>query len=247
LRCHRDLLFSVPSFGFFKRVELFDNPLHDSILGCHADPVNSLEVVLMKSWTIADGIGHLSHAPPDPIACTIEWLMDFTRVLLLVGGFMKSVGQPFAVIGALGLAARGLSRSTFDVDIVVPIEAQPRLLNFLESQGYICEHVSSGYSNHSHPDQELGRLDVVYVQGDTAQMIFDGVSMHDGPGGVSIPVPRPEHLAAMKVFAIKNNPRRVLQDLEDLQQILRLPGVDRDEIVAYMKKNDMEALLDRLE
>lgn len=173
--------------------------------------------------------------------------MDFTRVLVLVGGFLNGVGQPFAVIGALGLAARGFSRSTFDVDIVVSFDVQAQLLAFLESQGYRCEHVSSGYSNHSHPDHELGRIDVVYVRGDTAQKIFDGVSMHDGPDGITIPVPRPEHLAAMKVFAIKNNPQRVLQDLEDLQQILRLPGVDRDEIVAYMKKHEMEALLDRLE
>jgi len=173
--------------------------------------------------------------------------MDFTRVLAMVGDFLRGVDQPFAVIGALGLAARGLSRTTFDVDIVVHFEAQEKLLEFFESKGYKCEHVSSGYSNHSHSDQELGRVDVVYVRGETAAKIFDGASMHRAPGGISIPVPRPEHLAAMKIFAIKNNPKRVFQDLEDIQQILRLPEVDRDEIVAYMRKNDMEALLDRLE
>ncbi len=173
--------------------------------------------------------------------------MDFNRVLSLVGGFFDRVGRPYAVIGALGLAARGLSRSTFDVDIVVPFEVQEELLAFLDSQGYVRDHVSAGYSNHSHPIQDLGRLDVVYVRGNTAQKIFDGVSLQDGPGGISIPVPRPEHLAAMKVFAIKNNPRRVLQDLEDLQRILLLPGVDRDEIIEYMKKHDLEGLLDRFE
>jgi hypothetical protein len=120
-------------------------------------------------------------------------------------------------------------------------------MDFLESQGYLSEHVSSGYSNHTHSNQELGRVDVVYVRGETAEKIFGGVSILDGPGGVSIPVPRPEHLAAMKVFAIKNNPSRVNQDLEDLQQILWAPGVDRDEVLAYIKKIGMEALLDRLE
>lgn len=173
--------------------------------------------------------------------------MDFTRVLALVGDFLRGVDQPYAVIGALGLAARGLSRTTFDVDIVVQFEAQERLVEFFEANGYTCEHVSSGYSNHVHPDQELGRIDVVYVRGETAARIFDGASMHPGPGGILIPVPRPEHLAAMKIFAIKNNPRRVFQDLEDIQQILRLPEVDRDEIVAYIRKTGMEELLDRLE
>ena len=173
--------------------------------------------------------------------------MDFNRVLVLVSGFFDRLGQPFAVIGALGLAARGISRTTFDVDIVVPFEVQGQLLAFLEAQGYASDHVSSGYSNHSHPDQDLGRLDVVYVRGSTAQKIFNDVSMYDGPGGISIPVPRPEHLAAMKIFAIKNNPSRVLQDLEDIQRIMLLSGVDRDEIIEYMKKHNLEGLLDRLE
>ena len=173
--------------------------------------------------------------------------MDFARVLVLVGGLFEGAGRPYAVIGALGLAARGISRTTFDVDIVVPFEAQEELLGFLQSQGYACEHVSSGYSNHSHPDPELGKLDVVYVRGETARKIFDGVSAHEGPGGISIPVPRAEHLAAMKVFAVKNNPCRVFQDLEDIQRIMRLPGIDRDEIIEYIKKQGLEDLLDRLE
>lgn len=162
--------------------------------------------------------------------------MDFVRVLMLIGGFFEETGHPYAVIGALGLAARGISRTTFDVDIMMPFEAQGEFLSFLKSQGFACDYVSSGYSNHSHPDPDLGKLDVLYVRGETAQRIFDGVSTYDGPGGVTIPVPRPEHLAAMKVFAIKNNPQRVFQGLEDIQRILRLPGVDRGEIVTYYEE-----------
>lgn len=173
--------------------------------------------------------------------------MDFKRVLVLVGDFMREVDQPFAVIGALGLAARGVSRSTFDVDIVAPAAAQEALLAFLESHGYACEHVSTGYSNHAHSDRALGRVDVVYVQGETARKIFEGVSIYEGPEGIPIPVPRPEHLAAMKIFAMKNNPQRVSQDLDDLQRILKIPGVDRSEVTEYMRKHDLEALIDRLE
>ncbi len=51
----------------------------------------------------------------------------------------------------------------------------------------------------------------------------------------------------MKVFAVKNNPCRVFQDLEDIQRIMRLPGIDRDEIIEYIKKQGLEDLLDRLE
>jgi len=173
--------------------------------------------------------------------------MDFERVLTLVSGFFDGIERPYGVIGALGLAARGIARTTFDVDIVAEAEVQDELIAFLEARGFTTEHQSSGYSNHIHDDSELGRLDVMYVRGETAQRIFQGITDHAGPGGLRIPVPRAEHLAAMKVFAIKNNPRRALQDLEDIGRILDLPGVDREEIEGYFTRHGLEDLLDRLE
>ncbi len=173
--------------------------------------------------------------------------MDFTRVLDLLDGYFSRASQQFAVIGALGIAARGVGRTTFDVDIVTRSEAQVGLIAFLESQGYRTDHRSSGYSNHVHEDSELGRIDAVYVSGETANEIFEGVTMHDGPGGGAIPVPRVEHLAAMKIFAIKNNPQRALQDLDDIRRILDLENVDKGEIRAYFQKYGLETLLERLE
>ena len=40
-----------------------------------------------------------------------------------------------------------------------------------------------------------------------------------GPDERPVPVPRPEHLAAMKVLAIKNDPSRTFQDLADLRSM----------------------------
>lgn len=173
--------------------------------------------------------------------------MDFARVLQLISAFFTAVGQPFGVIGALGVAARGFSRTTFDVDIVAPQSVQEALVAHLEETGYRTEHLSAGYSNHAHTDRELGRIDVVYVGGETAERIFAEAEMRPGPGGVDIPVPRAEHLAAMKLFGIKNEPSRVLQDLEDIRRLLEVPGVDGDEIRGYFRRYGLEALLDRLE
>jgi hypothetical protein len=59
---------------------------------------------------------------------------------------------------------------------------------------------------------------------------------------VTAPVPRPEHLAAMKVQAMKNDPRRRLRELADIQFLLGLPGVDAREIRGYFER---AGLLDR--
>jgi hypothetical protein len=172
--------------------------------------------------------------------------VDFARVISTLAEFCDRTGVRYAVIGAFGLHAYGLSRGTFDLDFVIPAEAQGTLVTFLESLGYETLHVSAGYSNHLHPLGALGRIDIVYVGGDTSHRLFRDVKMMPGPGGRSIPVPRPGHLAAMKVQAMKNDPRRTLKELEDIRFLLELPGVDEDEIRGYFERAGLHDRYDEL-
>jgi hypothetical protein len=57
-----------------------------------------------------------------------------------------------------------------------------------------------------------------------------------GPAGTAIAVPKPEHLIAMKVQAIKEAPERTWQDLADIGFLLQLPGVDRGEAAGYFER-----------
>ena len=41
---------------------------------------------------------------------------------------------------------------------------------------------------------------------------------------------------ALKLFAMRNHPQRGLQDMADIQQLLRATPVDRDEVPGYFKK-----------
>jgi hypothetical protein len=60
-----------------------------------------------------------------------------------------------------------------------------------------------------------------------------------GPKGSIVPVLSAEHLAAMKIFAIKNDPTRTLAELEDIRFLLTLPGINRDEIRGYFEKHEL--------
>jgi len=88
---------------------------------------------------------------------------------------------------------------------------------------------------------------VVYVQGTTGQELFSAVRTVAGPDETSIPVLRAEHLAAMKIFAIKNDPTRTFAELEDIRFLLTLPEVDRDEIRGYFEKHGLGNLYAELE
>lgn len=172
--------------------------------------------------------------------------MNFGRALRLVTGFLEEKDFQYAVVGGIALAAYGLPRTTLDVDLAVEARAQEELIGFLESRGYQTLHRSSGYSNHEHSDPDWGRLDFVYVQGETSRELFAGCRRLRGPGDLEVPVPRPEHLAAMKVLAIKNDPARAFQELIDVRFLLTLPGVDRREIESYFDRHNLGSHLDDL-
>jgi len=165
--------------------------------------------------------------------------VEFERVLDAVTGFLDRQGVPSALIGGLAMAAYGLPRTTLDLDFVVPGDAQDALVEFLEGMGYGTLHRSSGYSNHVHSDPGLGRVDVVYVRGETSRELFTQRRWIAGPGGREQAVPRPEHLAAMKAFAMKNDPSRTFREMEDIRFLMTLPGVNRDEIRSYFLKHGL--------
>ena len=145
------------------------------------------------------------------------------------------------------MAAHGSPRTTLDVDIVVDRAVQDRLVDFLQSEGYETLHRSEGYSNHLHTDPDLGRVDVVFVTGNTSRMILGSTSLHPGPDGLSIPIPRAEHLAAMKAYSITNDPQRTLRELADIRVLLDAPGVDATQIREYFVRYGLEDLIERLD
>jgi hypothetical protein len=53
-------------------------------------------------------------------------------------------------------------------------------------------------------------------------------------------VPSPEHLAAMKVAAMPSDPERAFQEMADIRFLLRLPGVDREQVRRYFVQHDLE-------
>ena len=162
--------------------------------------------------------------------------MDFAKVVDAIAGFLEREDAPLALAGAFALHAYGLSRATSDMDFVTESGVRERLVAFLESLGYETLHTSVGYSNHLHPDPTMGRVGVIYVGGEKSKILFSqrGATLRFGQR--ELPVPRAEHLAAMKVHAMKNDPGRELQEMADIQFLLHLPGIDREEVRGYFQK-----------
>lgn len=173
--------------------------------------------------------------------------MDFRTVAETMRRFFEDRATPFAVIGGFGLHAYGLSRTTYDLDLLVDASSQDELIRYLEEElGYQTLHRSAGYSNHLHRDPAWGRLDFVYIRGETSRKLFAELRTAEVLAGVELPVPRPEHLAALKIHAMKNDPARRHRELADLRFLLGLPQIDRAAVRAELDKRGLGEAYDDL-
>jgi hypothetical protein len=169
--------------------------------------------------------------------------MDFGRVLDLIERHIGEAGHEWVIAG--GLAMHGHSRTTQDLDVIVEASARDRVLAFMESEGYETLHASAGFSNHVHREPGLGRIDFIYVDAGTAQRVFPRC-VPIGWKGRSLRVPSPEHLIAMKVHAMKNDPSRTFREMADIQYLLGLKAVDRTRARRYFELAGLEERFDEL-
>jgi hypothetical protein len=160
-------------------------------------------------------------------------------VLAEITRFLSAHGIRHGVAGAVAVHALGISRATQDLDLVVDEAGRAALLAHLSSLGYELLRASEGFSNHLHPDRRWGRLDFIYLDSHTADLLFGRAEPRDIYPGARALVPHPEHLIAMKVQAIKNDPARTFRDLADVKLLMVLPGVDRAEVRRYFDRHGL--------
>ncbi|REJ74891.1 MAG: hypothetical protein DWQ36_13625 [Acidobacteria bacterium] len=151
-----------------------------------------------------------------------------------------------AVVGGFALVAHGIQRTTFDLDLMVEREHQDDIVEVLEALGYETVHRSENFSSHLHPDRDLGRVDLVYVDAETAATVAGSTRVLPLLGAVRAPIACPEHLIAMKLSAIASDPDRRFGDQVDIARLLELPGVHPETVQPYFEKWGEEALFRQL-
>jgi hypothetical protein len=171
--------------------------------------------------------------------------MELKRQFNLLKEFFEREKIDYALIGAFALYAYGYTRATCDLDFITRIESQNKIITYLESLGFETLQKSEGYSNHQPPVGFAG-IDLVYVGGETAKIIFKAVRQLLMFENLNLPVVSPEHLIALKLFAIKNEPKRKFKELADIKEVLQHTPLDKEVIRDYFKKYRLEAYYDEV-
>ena len=80
----------------------------------------------------------------------------------------------------------------------------------------------------------------MYVEGKTADTIFESLDQKVVFDDLEIPVVSSEHLIALKLFAASSDPDRKLRELADIQELIRITHVEYDTIKKYFEKYNLE-------
>lgn len=165
--------------------------------------------------------------------------MDIEKQFKILTEFFEAQRFDYALIGAYALYAYGYTRATRDVDFITRLEYQDNIVQYLESLGFETLNVSEGFSNHLLAAGSV-RVDLVYVADETADIIFHSAKKMGVFQGVNLPVVSGEHLLALKLFAIQNDPQRKFKELADIKTLLQLIDLDKETIWNYFKKYQLE-------
>lgn len=171
--------------------------------------------------------------------------MSLKEIFTALSDFFKRNKMDFGIVGAFALFSYGYVRATRDIDFITRIKNREKTIRYLESLGFETTFSSRAFSNHLHPIDSV-RVDIMYIEGATAGEIFGSTENRLIFNGIELPVVSAEHLVAMKLFAIQNNPDRKYKDLADIKEILRHTKCNRKTIKKYFIKYGQESFFDEI-
>jgi predicted nucleotidyltransferase len=166
--------------------------------------------------------------------------MSLKSIIEMLSGFFLREKMEFGIIGAFALYSYGYTRATRDIDFVTRVENRGKVTVYLTSLGFETIFSSDAFSNYLHPIGSV-RVDIMYVEGPTADAVLGSTEKRPVFHDLELPVVSPEHLIAMKLFAVQNNPERKFKDLADIKEILHHATYDKQKVKEYFRKFGMES------
>lgn len=128
---------------------------------------------------------------------------------------------PHAMIGALALSQYGVVRYTADIDLLVAFQDKRKIVQMMETLNFDCFQDTDMFAQFDTEYGIWGKVDFLFVQTDEGRDILDrAVIVTDDILG-EISVVQPTGYAVLKLMAIANNPERQLQDIADLEALIK--------------------------
>ena len=142
------------------------------------------------------------------------------NIFEFLADFFRQTKIQFLLIGGFAVNAYGFSRQTADVDCLIAEENKVKALQRFQASGFKIQAQGPIFARLTHTEYSMD-LDLLFVESRTLQnMIKEAKSVKIT--GQCLPIPSLNHLIALKLHAVKNDPQREWSDLPDILNLVRI-------------------------
>jgi hypothetical protein len=135
-------------------------------------------------------------------------------------------GLPSLVIGGVAVILSGDTRSTSDLDLLVPEDKRPEWLDLMRELDFRVFHGTEAFVQLEAGPGGGAPVDLMFVDKATWTTLIDRARVVD-LGGEPVLLPRPQSLVALKLHSAGSATRsKPALDWEDIRQIVRICGLD---------------------
>jgi len=160
-----------------------------------------------------------------------KYTMDFIQVFKFLLENFQLQNIDFAIIGGLALQAAGITRTTRDIDLLILSQDKNKVKAIMLKAGYELLHKSEDILNFYSKKIELGRVDFLLAHRKyTLAMLKRAEEKEIFAGKFKIKVIKVEDQIGLKVQSSSNDPKRMHQDMADIEQLIinNYPKLDID-------------------
>ena len=145
--------------------------------------------------------------------------MDYDNSFQLISYISKKTGVSCVLIGGFAVNYYKVTRQTLDVDFLITKENFDKILPSLEKAGYRQDYKQEVFARLRNDKARLLDIDFMFVDIDTLNKIIKEAK-ETTIGSQKFIVPTLNHLIALKLHAIKYNPK--IREYKDLPDIINL-------------------------
>lgn len=153
--------------------------------------------------------------------------MNYQNAFHLLSDVSKKTGVSWVLIGGFAVNYYKYTRQTVDVDVLITKQDFQKILDLLEAVGYKMDYSQEVFARlTTNQSPLLMDIDFMFVdEGTLTKIIKDSQKL--SIAGYEFRVPSLEHLIALKLHAVKYNPKlRLAKDIPDIINLIRINKID---------------------
>jgi len=151
--------------------------------------------------------------------------MDYAKAFHLVVGASKKSSVPCVLIGGFAINFYKVTRNTLDVDFLITKDDFKKIKDSLIEAGY-AENFATDVAVRMSNKKGVLDIDFMIVDETTRSKIIEGGRSVEVVGEKLI-IPSVNHLIALKLHAMKHNPKnRLWKDLPDVINLIKANKID---------------------